>query len=155
MGFRRFLGLAAVIPVCAAFAQEAPYDLVLRNARIVDGTGAPWYRGDIAIRADTIARIAPSITAPARRVVDQIDHASRGDAVEGAGRFVREDHVRLGDERSGDRSPLLFATRQLARPGMGNMRQPEPLEQLPRLGAGALAMDAGQPQREAHVVNDA
>ena len=45
-------------------------DLVLRNARIVDGTGSPWYRADLAVRGDTIARIAPVITGPAARVID-------------------------------------------------------------------------------------
>jgi dihydroorotase/N-acyl-D-amino-acid deacylase len=49
---------------------EKPYDLVLRNARIVDGTGSPWYRADLAVRGDTIARIAPAITEPAARVID-------------------------------------------------------------------------------------
>ena len=57
------------IPVLLS-AAESPYDLVLRNARIVDGTGSPWYRGDVAIRGDAIARIAPSITEPATRVID-------------------------------------------------------------------------------------
>ena len=51
-------------------AQIQPYDLLLRNGRIVDGTGSPWYRGDIAIRGDTIARIAPTITEPAARIID-------------------------------------------------------------------------------------
>mgnify|MGYP002629820767 CR=1 FL=1 len=51
-------------------AQQAPYDLILRGGRIVDGTGSPWYVADIAVRGDTIARIAPSITDPAARVVD-------------------------------------------------------------------------------------
>ena len=51
-------------------AQIAPYDLVLRNARIVDGTGSPWFHADIGIRGDTIARIAPSIDGPASRTID-------------------------------------------------------------------------------------
>lgn len=51
-------------------AQTPAYDLVLKNARIVDGSGAPWYRGDVAVRGDTIAAIAASITAPASRVID-------------------------------------------------------------------------------------
>ena len=48
----------------------APYDLVIRNGRIVDGTGSPWYRADLAVRGDTIARIAPRIDAAAGRVID-------------------------------------------------------------------------------------
>jgi dihydroorotase/N-acyl-D-amino-acid deacylase len=51
-------------------AQPAGYDLVLRNGRIVDGTGSPWYRADVAIKGATIVRIAPSITAAARRTID-------------------------------------------------------------------------------------
>ena len=58
--------------VSGAFAADE-YDLVLRNARIVDGTGAPWFRGDVAIRGDTLARIAPSIDGPAKRVIDVKD----------------------------------------------------------------------------------
>lgn len=49
---------------------QPPYDIILRNARIVDGTGAPWYRGEIAIRGDAIVRIATSISEPATRVID-------------------------------------------------------------------------------------
>jgi N-acyl-D-amino-acid deacylase len=32
-------------------------DIIIRNVRIVDGTGNPWYRGDIAVRGDRIAAI--------------------------------------------------------------------------------------------------
>jgi dihydroorotase/N-acyl-D-amino-acid deacylase len=38
-------------------AQE--YDTVITNGRIVDGTGAPWHLGDLAIKGDRIARITP------------------------------------------------------------------------------------------------
>ena len=58
-----WLCICVGVPVQAA---DAPYDLVLRNGRIVDGTGSPWYRGDVAIRGDPIARIAPSIDGPGR-----------------------------------------------------------------------------------------
>src|SRR5206468_6690914 len=51
-------------------AQTPLYDLVIRNGRIIDGTGSPWYRGDLAVRNDTIVRIAPRIDAPASRVID-------------------------------------------------------------------------------------
>jgi dihydroorotase/N-acyl-D-amino-acid deacylase len=54
-------------------AQPPSYDLLLRGGRIVDGTGSPWYRADVAIAGDTIARIAPSIDAPGARVLDVRD----------------------------------------------------------------------------------
>jgi dihydroorotase/N-acyl-D-amino-acid deacylase len=66
---RRFV-LVALLISCAVGAQPPTYDLVLRNGRIVDGTGSPWYRADIAITGDSIARIAPLITDPSARVVD-------------------------------------------------------------------------------------
>src|SRR5258708_26631268 len=64
------LGIAALALTTILLAQAPPYDLVLRNARILDGSGNPWYRGDIAIRGDTIAKITASITEPATRVID-------------------------------------------------------------------------------------
>src|SRR3982750_4842257 len=70
-----------VFLICAAlntslFAAVPPYDLVLENPRVVDGTGSPWYRADIAVRGDTIARIAPAITDPAARVIDVGGHVA-------------------------------------------------------------------------------
>ena len=59
--------LLSIVPRAQA---PAAYDLLIRNGRIVDGTGSPWYRGDLAVRGDTIARIAPRIDAPAARVID-------------------------------------------------------------------------------------
>ena len=43
---------AAALAALAAVprAQTPAFDLVVRNGRIVDGTGSPWYRGDIAVR---------------------------------------------------------------------------------------------------------
>jgi N-acyl-D-amino-acid deacylase len=63
--------LAALVSVPRAQAPAA-FDLLIRNGRIVDGTGSPWYRGDLAVRGDTIVRIAPRIDAPAARVIDAV-----------------------------------------------------------------------------------
>lgn len=62
--------LATVLNLSALQAQTPGYDLLLTHARIVDGTGSAWFRGDIAISGDRIVRIAPAITGPARRTVD-------------------------------------------------------------------------------------
>lgn len=67
----RFLvPLLLLAPAVWPRAQAPAYDIVLSGGRIVDGTNSPWYRGDIAIAGDTIVRIAPSISAPAARVID-------------------------------------------------------------------------------------
>jgi N-acyl-D-amino-acid deacylase len=58
------------LAISAPRAQTPAFDLVIKNGRIVDGTGSPWYRGDLGVRGDTIARIAPRIDAAARRVID-------------------------------------------------------------------------------------
>ena len=62
--------LTAVLGLTAASAQTARYDLLLRNGLIVDGTGSPWFRGDLAISGDTIAAMAHRIEAPATRTID-------------------------------------------------------------------------------------
>jgi N-acyl-D-amino-acid deacylase len=74
----RIVGACGVLAACVLAAtlraQPPAFGLVIRNARIVDGTGSPWYRGDIALRGDTIARIAPKIDAAATRVIDARGH---------------------------------------------------------------------------------
>ena len=54
----------------APASADAPYDLLIRNGMIVDGTGSPWVRGDVAIRGDRIAAVGLLRTAQARDTVD-------------------------------------------------------------------------------------
>src|SRR5580693_337146 len=65
---------AALAPVILARSQqssaEAPYDVLIRHGHILDGTGNPWYAGDIAIRGDRIAAIGTLGGATAKRVID-------------------------------------------------------------------------------------
>lgn len=52
-------------------AQQPAYDILIRNGRVVDGSGNPWFRADIGIIGDRIAFIGPadaSITA--KRTID-------------------------------------------------------------------------------------
>jgi dihydroorotase/N-acyl-D-amino-acid deacylase len=62
--------LAALLAAAALAAQEAPYDLVIRNGRIIDGTGSPWYAGDVAIRDGRIAAVGVIGDTPAQRTID-------------------------------------------------------------------------------------
>src|SRR5215467_5926231 len=38
----------------------AEFDVVLENGHVIDGTGAAWFLGDVAIRGDRIARVGPA-----------------------------------------------------------------------------------------------
>lgn len=64
--------LAAI--TATAFAQPSQatstYDVLIKGGRIVDGTGNPWYEGDVAIRGDRIVAIGKLANAKAKRVID-------------------------------------------------------------------------------------
>lgn len=72
--------LSAAIAGCAtagrppaATPAAGPYDLVIEGGKVVDGTGNPWFYGDVAVTGDRIARIAPAgmlAQASARRRID-------------------------------------------------------------------------------------
>jgi dihydroorotase/N-acyl-D-amino-acid deacylase len=49
---------------------ESEHDLLLQGGRVVDGTGAPWFAADVAVRDGRIAAIGRLDGARARRVVD-------------------------------------------------------------------------------------
>lgn len=54
-------------------AQTQPYDVIIRGGRIVDGTGAAWFRADVALREGTIAAIGKLDGVTARRVIEAND----------------------------------------------------------------------------------
>jgi N-acyl-D-amino-acid deacylase len=63
--------LAACTPSVRTAPAPAGYDLLITNARVVDGTGNPWYRGSVGVRGDRIAYVGPSLpTLTAKRVID-------------------------------------------------------------------------------------
>ena len=75
------VSLALLLVSCAPATQPRggpaplppPYDVVIAGGRIVDGTGAAWFYGDLAIRGDRIARVTPAgllREAPARERLD-------------------------------------------------------------------------------------
>ena len=73
----RFLwvGLVLLAAGCASAPRSAHVglpvvDLLIANGRIVDGTGSPWYRGDIAIRGDRIVAVGLLRTIQARDTID-------------------------------------------------------------------------------------
>jgi N-acyl-D-aspartate/D-glutamate deacylase len=72
---RRYTIVAAVIglvfAVAAALRGQAPaYDVLIRGGRILDGTGNPWFAGDVAIKSGRIAAVGNLPAATAARLID-------------------------------------------------------------------------------------
>ncbi|MDE3153677.1 MAG: D-aminoacylase [Acidobacteriota bacterium] len=67
------LAMATALVLTGHVHAQAPageYDVLIRGGHIVDGTGNPWYAGDLAITGDRIAAIGNLSGAHARRVID-------------------------------------------------------------------------------------
>lgn len=65
--------LALPLAACASggvIRGRTQYDLLITNGRIVDGTGNPWYHGDVAVKGDRIVAVGRLPNARARRTID-------------------------------------------------------------------------------------
>lgn len=75
---RDFLGTSTTLLLGAAWtgrlasvrAADPPYDLLLRQGKIVDGSGNPWFDGDLAVRGDRIVAVGRVPAGAARREID-------------------------------------------------------------------------------------
>jgi dihydroorotase/N-acyl-D-amino-acid deacylase len=61
---------ALVSALLAAAPSPVPCDLLLAGGRVVDGTGAPWFRADVCVVGDRIDAVGALGARPARRKVD-------------------------------------------------------------------------------------
>jgi N-acyl-D-amino-acid deacylase len=75
----RALGASLLLTLTVAFgspgpvtaqADPGPYDVLISGGRIVDGTGNPWFQGDVGIRGDRIVAVGRLAGAEAGRVID-------------------------------------------------------------------------------------
>ena len=103
------------------WGQTAPYDVIVAGARVVDGSGSPWFLADIGIRGDSIAAIGAlgSATAGVRidargmavapGFIDIHSHGRRGlAAVPTAENYLREGVTTIVEGPDGS-SPLPIA----------------------------------------------
>src|SRR5258707_14407391 len=68
-----FTFLAALIVallLSAVRAEEPAFDLLIRNGTIVDGSGNPWFRGDVAVRGERIVAVGRVPPGQAKREID-------------------------------------------------------------------------------------
>ena len=73
MNLRLVCLLLCLFPLLATAAPppaHPPYDLIIRNGHIIDGTGSPWYAADLAIKDGRIAAIGQLASADAKRSID-------------------------------------------------------------------------------------
>ena len=67
----RILAVALLVLLAPpAPATDPAYDLLIRNGRVVDGTGNPWFHGDVAIRGDRIVAVGRVPPGTAKREID-------------------------------------------------------------------------------------
>ncbi len=62
--------LAAIVVSRRSMAAPAPYDLIIRNGRVIDGTGKPAFNNDIAIKDDRIVEMGNLRGVKAKREID-------------------------------------------------------------------------------------
>jgi dihydroorotase/N-acyl-D-amino-acid deacylase len=67
---RRFSVILFLIASTLGQAADAPFDIVITNGHIVDGTGSPWYSGDVGIRFGRIVAIGNLSAAERKRTID-------------------------------------------------------------------------------------
>jgi dihydroorotase/N-acyl-D-amino-acid deacylase len=67
---RTALVVFALLACKLLLAQTPAYDVLIRGGRIVDGTGAPWFVGDLGIRSGSIAAIGSLAGAKAAVRID-------------------------------------------------------------------------------------
>ena len=68
---RNLLWAFSLMFIAASLSAQTPgFDLVITHGHIIDGTGSPWYSGDVGIRAGKIAAIGNLANAPSKRTID-------------------------------------------------------------------------------------
>jgi dihydroorotase/N-acyl-D-amino-acid deacylase len=66
----RTLFIALVLIGLACQPAGDSYDILILNGRIIDGTGNPWFKGDVGIRGEKIVAVGMLRGATARRTID-------------------------------------------------------------------------------------
>jgi len=135
--------------LAGAFAQTAPFDLLIANGRVVDGSGNPWYRADIGVRQGRIVAIGSLAGAAAARRIDAAGMVVAPGFIDMMG---ATSEPLLGDRRAAESKLRQGITTLLAGEG-GSVA---PSGKWPRFSAYFKALEAkGIPINAAHNVGAA
>jgi N-acyl-D-amino-acid deacylase len=146
-------------PGRAAAPEAAPgrpprYDLVIEGGRVVDGTGAAWFLGDVAVSGDRIVKVAPAGMLADAAAVERLDARgmvvapgfidiqshSRGPLLRGDGRIVSKVTQGITTEIMGELWSNAPANEFTLQGGVDNIGSPE-LQALSRSFIGPGGFD--------------
>lgn len=127
----RFVPLLIVLAACAprggvvtgASAGGGAYDVVIENGRVVDGTGAAWFYGDLALRGDRIAAIGPRGAFAGSSAAQRVNAA--GHVV--APGFIDIQAQSYGNFMSGDGRAISMVTQGITTAILGEGSTPAPV----------------------------
>ena len=81
---------ATLLPLRAETVPDsAAFDVLIVHGRIVDGTGSPWYSGDVGIRGGKIAAIGNLVGSKAKQTIDARDQVVAPGFIDMRGRTSR------------------------------------------------------------------
>ncbi|MGA2413975.1 MAG: D-aminoacylase [Candidatus Sulfotelmatobacter sp.] len=72
LGWARGLVLLMLLSTASRLIAQGPggFDVVITNGHIIDGTGSPWYSGDLGIREGKVAAVGNLAGAARKRTID-------------------------------------------------------------------------------------
>ncbi|MGZ8511193.1 MAG: hypothetical protein ACXWWA_12480, partial [Chitinophagaceae bacterium] len=65
----KWLFILILVPL-ATTAQQSTCDILIRNGKIIDGTGNSWYYGNIAVKNGKIIKIGRDVNLPAKKTIN-------------------------------------------------------------------------------------
>jgi dihydroorotase/N-acyl-D-amino-acid deacylase len=117
------LVMACRAPMRAGVRPEGAWDVIVTNARIVDGTGNAWFWGEVAVRGDRIARVAPRGLLAGAVAARRID--ARGMVL--APGFIDIQAQSYGNFLNGDGRALSMVTQGITTAILGEGTTPAPV----------------------------